>query len=121
MTRMTVWRTSRLARKASRSGGSLVARVGLVRHAQIGAQHIDAGLPVLGPVIRQARHGIHPGQPDRRRLIIAQLPGRRGEPLVQRPGALLRKRPVQLLTLLRLRVSCLRCSSSCVFSCSPVP
>ena len=50
--------------------GSLVARIGLVWHAQIGAQHIDAGLPVLGPVIRQARHGVHPGQPDRRRLII---------------------------------------------------
>jgi hypothetical protein len=33
-----------------------------------------------------------------RRLIITQLPGRRGEPLVQGPGALLRERPVQLLT-----------------------
>ena len=78
--------------------GSLVARIGLVGHAQIAAQHIDAGLPVLRPVIRQARHGIHPGQPDRRRLITAQLVGRRGEPFVQRPGALLRERPVQLLT-----------------------
>ena len=80
--------------------GSLLARIRLVRHAQIAAQHVDAGLPVLGPVISQARHGIHPGQPDRRRLITAQLPGRRGEPLVQGPGALLRERPVQLLTLL---------------------
>ena len=78
--------------------GSILARIGLVWHAQIGAQHVDAGLPVLLPVIRQARHGIHPGQPDSRRLITAQLPGRRGEPLVQRPGALLRERPVQLLT-----------------------
>jgi len=39
-----------------------------------------------------------PARPDRRRLIVAQLPGRRGEPLVQGPGALLRERPVQLLT-----------------------
>ena len=77
--------------------GSFVARIGLVRHAQIGAQHIDAGLPVLGPVIRQARHDMHPGESDRGRLITAQLPGRRGEPLVQGPGALLRERPVQLL------------------------
>ena len=79
--------------------GSILARVGLVGHAQIGAQHIDAGLPVLRPVIGQARHGVHPGQPDGRRLITAQLLGRRGEPLVQRPGALLRERPVQLLAL----------------------
>ena len=93
--------------------GSILARVGLVWHAQVGAQHIDAGLPVLLPVISQARHGIHPGQPDRRRLITPQLPGRRGEPLIQRPGALLRKRPVQLLALLRERwSSCLRCSLS---------
>ena len=42
----------------------------------------------------------HPGQPDHRRPITAQLPGRRGKPLVQRPGPLLRERPVQLLTLL---------------------
>ena len=41
-----------------------------------------------------------PARPDRRRLIVAQLPGRRGEPLVQGPGALLRERPVQLLALL---------------------
>jgi len=39
-----------------------------------------------------------PASPDSRRLIITQLPGRRGEPLVQDPGALLRERPVQLLT-----------------------
>ena len=83
--------------------GSILARIGLVWHAQIAAQHIDAGLPVLGPVISQARHGIHPGQPDRRRLIITQLPGRRGEPFIQGPGALLRERSVQLLTLRRER------------------
>ena len=85
------------------SRGSVVARIRIGGQAQIGTQHIDAGLPVPGPVIRQARHGIHPGQPDRRRLIIAQLPGRRGEPLVQRPGALFRERPVQLLALRRTR------------------
>jgi hypothetical protein len=38
--------------------------------------------------------------PDRRRLITAQLPGRRGKPLIQCPGPLLRERPIQLLTLL---------------------
>ena len=36
-------------------------------------------------------------------LSSAQLPGRRGEPFVQGPGALLRERSVQLLTLLRER------------------
>ena len=100
MTRMTVWRTSRLAWKASRLRlGSVLARIGLVGHAQIGAQHIDAGLPVFLPVISQARHGVHPGQPDGW-LVTAQLLSCRGEPFVQGPGALLRERPVQLLTLL---------------------
>lgn len=80
--------------------GSLLARIGLIRHAQITAQHVNAGLPVLFPVIRQARHGIDPGQPDFRRLVTTELPGGRGEPLVQRPGPLLRERLVQLLTLL---------------------
>ena len=74
--------------------GSILARIGLVWHAQIGAQHIDARLPVLGPVISQARHGIHPGQPDSRRLIIAQLLSRRSEPFVQGTSALLRERSV---------------------------
>ena len=86
----------------SRDG--ILARLQSIGQAQITAQHINAGLPVLGPVIRQARHGIHPGQPDRRRLITAQLPGRRGEPLVQGPGALLPERPIQLLTLLLERL-----------------
>ena len=40
--------------------GSVLARIGLVWHAQIGAQHVDAGLPVFLPVISQARHGVHP-------------------------------------------------------------
>jgi hypothetical protein len=78
---------------------SILPRIGLVRHAQVAAENIDAGLPVLRPVFSQARHGIHPGQPDFRRLITAQLPGRRGEPLVQGPGVLLRERLVQLLAL----------------------
>ena len=98
--------------------GSILARIGLVWHAQIAAQHIDAGLPVLGPVISQARHGIHPGQPDRRRLIITQLPGRRGEPFIQGPGALLRERSVQLLTLRRERfVQLLMLLFECLFGC----
>ena len=54
-------------------------------------QNIDAGLPVLGPVISQARHGIHPGQPDSRWLVITQLVGCCSKSFVQRPGALLRQ------------------------------
>ena len=41
--------------------GSILAGVGLIRHPQVSAQHVDAGLPVLLPVISQARHGVHPG------------------------------------------------------------
>jgi len=36
-----------------------LARIGLVRHPHVGAQHVDAGLPVLLPVISQARHGVY--------------------------------------------------------------
>jgi hypothetical protein len=79
---------------------NLFTRIRLIWDAQIAAQHINAGLPILRPVIGQDRHGVHPGQLDSRRLVTAQLAGRRGEPFVQRPGALLRERPVQLLTLL---------------------
>ena len=62
MTRMTVWRTSRLAWKANRSGvGSLFFRLRLVWQAQIGAQHINAGLPVRPPVVAQTCHGVHTG------------------------------------------------------------
>jgi hypothetical protein len=69
--------------------GTILARIGLVRHAQIGAQDIDAGLSVLFPIIRQARHGVHSSQPDGRWLITAQAVGGRGEPFVQRSIALL--------------------------------
>jgi hypothetical protein len=44
----------------------------------------------------------HPSHANSR-LLTAQLVGRRSEPLVQRPGSLLRKRPVQLLALFRER------------------
>ena len=64
--------------------GGLVARVRIVGQAQVGAQHIDAGLPVVLPVISQARHGVHAGQPDRW-LGIAELGCDRGEPLVEDP------------------------------------
>jgi hypothetical protein len=40
--------------------GSVLAGIGRVGHAQIGAQHIDASLPVFLPVISQAGHGVHP-------------------------------------------------------------
>ena len=43
------------------SWGHVVAWVRIVRQAQVGAQHVDAGLLIFGPVISQARHGIHPG------------------------------------------------------------
>ena len=61
--------------------GSILARIGLVWHAQIAAQHIDAGLPVLGPVISQARHGIHPGQPDRGGGPLPTFPQFVGQPV----------------------------------------
>jgi len=63
----------------------ILARVWIVGQAQIGAQHIDAGLPVLLPVIGQPRHGVHAGQPDRW-LDIAELGCDRGEPFVEDPG-----------------------------------
>ncbi len=44
--------------------GSVLAGIRPVRHAKIGAQHIDAGLPIFLPVIGQARHGVNPSQPD---------------------------------------------------------
>ena len=41
--------------------GSVLAGIGLVWHARVGAQHIDAGLPVFPPVISQTRQiGIGP-------------------------------------------------------------
>jgi hypothetical protein len=40
---------------------SVLARIQLVWHAQISAEHVDTGLPVFLPVISQARHGVHPG------------------------------------------------------------
>jgi hypothetical protein len=40
--------------------GSILARIGWVRHAHIGAEHVNAGLPVSLPVISQSRHGVHP-------------------------------------------------------------
>jgi hypothetical protein len=56
-----------------------------------------SGICVFGPVVVRFSHGVHPGQADGWRLIVTQLPGSRGESLVQRSSALLRKRPVKLL------------------------
>src|SRR5690606_33711882 len=36
-----------------------------VGHPPRRAQHVDAHLAALGPVVRQAGHRIHPSQPDR--------------------------------------------------------
>jgi hypothetical protein len=45
-------RADTAGKRASRSAaGAPLARVGLVGHAQVGAQHVDAGLPVRPPVI----------------------------------------------------------------------
>ena len=67
-------------------GGCVLAGVGLVGHAQVGAQDVDAGLALLGPVIGQPGHRVDPGQPHGG-LVGAELPGRRGESLVQQPGS----------------------------------
>src|SRR5262249_6161121 len=66
------------------------------------AEHINAGLPVLRPVVSQAGHRVHPGQPNCC-LVVTDLRGSRGETLVQGPVALFGKRSVQLLALLRER------------------
>jgi hypothetical protein len=85
------------------------------------AQDINAGLSVLLPVICQPCHGVHPGQPDGRRLFTTQLAGRRGEPFIQRSSALLPERSVQLLTLLRERSVQLLTLFLRVFSVSLLP
>jgi len=59
----------------------ILAGVWFVGHAQIAAEHIDAGLPILLPIISQARHRIDPGELDGR-LVAAEFVGRRSEPLV---------------------------------------
>ena len=43
---------------------SIIAGHRFIGHTQVGAQHVDARLPVVLPVISQARHRIHRGQPD---------------------------------------------------------
>ena len=40
--------------------GSVLAGIGFIWHAQIGAEHVNAGLPVFLPVICQARDSVHP-------------------------------------------------------------
>ena len=65
--------------------GSVAARVRIVGQAQIGTEDIDAGLPVLLPVISQPRHGMHTCQPHRW-LVIAELGCDRREALVEDPG-----------------------------------
>ena len=70
----------------------IFARVGLIGHAQVGAQNVDTRLPVVLPVIvmavlpviGQARHRVHPGQAHGG-LGVPELGGDRGEPLVEHP------------------------------------
>ena len=52
--------------------------------AQVGAKNVDAGLPVLPPVVGQPSHGVHAGQAYCW-LGIAELACDRGEPLVEDP------------------------------------
>ena len=79
--------------------GGIIAGPRFIRHAQVGAQHVNTHLPVILPVISQARHRIHPGHPDGRWLLATQLLGNRVESFVQGPSALLCGRSVQLLAL----------------------
>jgi len=67
--------------------GGIIAGLRFIRHAQVAAQHLDTHLPVVLPVISQARHRIHPGQPDRWWLIAAQFLGDRVESFVQDSSA----------------------------------
>ncbi|MET4670476.1 hypothetical protein ACIF6H_35710 [Streptomyces microflavus] len=59
--------------------------VGLVGHAEVGAEHVDANLPLFGPVVGEACHGVDPGEPDRR-LLVAELFGGLGVPLGELGG-----------------------------------
>jgi hypothetical protein len=71
--------------------GSILAWIGLVWHAYIGAEHVNAGLPVFFQ--SSACHGVYSG------LVAAQLVRCGGEAFVQSLGTLLCKRPVQLIAL----------------------
>ena len=100
ITRMTVWRTSRLAWEGQPLlHRGIIAGPRFIRHAQVGAQHVNTHLPVVLPVISQARHRIDRGQPDGWWLIATQLLGDRVESFVQGSSALLCERSVQLLAL----------------------
>jgi len=56
------------------SRGSLVARVRIVGQAQVGTEHVNARLPVLGPVISQTRHGVHPASRTAGGLSLPNCP-----------------------------------------------
>jgi hypothetical protein len=51
---------------------SVIARIRFVGQAQVGAENVDAGLPVLLPVVGQPGHGVHAGQAYRW-LGVAEL------------------------------------------------
>src|SRR5215831_6986659 len=69
------------------------ARVWLVSPPQVGAQHVNAGLPVLWPVVGQPGHRMDAGQPHARRGI-PKLSCGGGEPVVEQPGSVqVRARP----------------------------
>ena len=103
MTRMTVCRTSRLARKQAAPGRETPRPDRAHMHAQITAQHVNAGLPVSSsqssarpamasrPAGLQAAYHCPAARPPRRTAHRAS------------GFAWLGKRAVQLLTLLRER------------------
>jgi hypothetical protein len=82
------------------SPGSIRAGIGLVRHPQVGAQHIDAGLPVLLPVISQPRMAYTPASLTTGGLSLPSCPA----------AAPNRSFNVLVRCSARLRSSCFRCS-----------
>src|SRR6266567_2159599 len=63
----------------------VVGGLGLVGHAQVGAEDVDAGLPLVGPVVGEAGHSVNAGEADGGG-VVAKLFGGCGEPLVEEPG-----------------------------------
>jgi hypothetical protein len=61
--------------------------VGLVRHPQVAAEHVDAQLPPVLPVVGQLGHRVHPGDLDHA-VGSAELVGRLAEPIGVQPRVL---------------------------------
>jgi hypothetical protein len=70
-----VYRTSR-----SPSRCFLAGRVGLVRHAQVGAQDVKAHLALLDPVVGESGHGVDTSEAHSG-FLVPELAGGCGVPL----------------------------------------